>query len=78
MLLSLVQCPACGSHFNGKSGRCVKKAIKLYTLTTLLVLVALMALLMYQVAGPNKKTESSHSLHGASARAAGFVPALSA
>jgi hypothetical protein len=56
MLLSLVKCSACGSHFNGKSGRCVKSAIKLYTLTTLLLLITLMALLMYQIAGTKKET----------------------
>ena len=64
MLLSLVKCSACGSHFNGKSGRCVRSAIKLYTLTTLLLLITLMALLMYQVAGPKKDASPASSAKG--------------
>jgi hypothetical protein len=63
-LLNLVKCTACGSHFNGKSGRCVKSAIKLYTLTTLIVLITLMALVMYQVAGTKKETPSTPAKSG--------------
>ena len=54
-LLSLVKCAGCGGHFNGRSGRSVKGAIKLYTLTTLLVLVFLMALIIYQIGGTKKE-----------------------
>jgi hypothetical protein len=56
MLLSLVKCNACGSQFNGKSGRCVKSAIKMYTLTALVLLITLMALLMVQVVGIKKSS----------------------
>jgi len=49
--MSLRKCACCGGQFNGRTGRCVKKAIRVYTLATLVVLVVLMALAVYQVAG---------------------------
>jgi hypothetical protein len=50
-LLSLVKCGCCGSQFNGRTGRCVKKAARIYTVATLAILVTLMALAVYQFAG---------------------------
>jgi hypothetical protein len=73
-VLNLVKCSACGSQFNGKSGRCVKSAIKLYTLTTLLVLITLMALLMYQVAGTKKSSPTSPAKAGLVTLATALTP----
>ena len=50
-LLSLVKCGCCGNHFNGRNGRCVKKAARIYTVATLAILITLMALAVYQFAG---------------------------
>ena len=70
-MLSLVKCRDCGEHFNGKNGRCVKKAIRLYTMTTLVLLAVLTAFVMYQVSGARTGAAKG------TARDAGVVPAIS-
>jgi hypothetical protein len=50
-LLSLVQCAACGIHYNGKNGARVEKTIRLYTCLMFGVLILLTACLFYAVAG---------------------------
>lgn len=50
-LMSLVKCTACGIHYNGKSGRRVEKAIRLYTAAALLTLILLAAWMIYSFAG---------------------------
>jgi hypothetical protein len=49
--MALTKCGCCGGHFNGRTGRCVKKAIRMYTLATLVVLALLTALVVYQITG---------------------------
>ena len=46
-LLSLVQCAACGIHYNGKNGSRVEKTIRLYTALALTLLILLAASLFY-------------------------------
>jgi hypothetical protein len=50
-LLSLVKCTACGIHYNGKSGRRVETAIRLYTTLMLAILILLAACMIYSYAG---------------------------
>ncbi len=46
-LLSLVRCNGCGVHYNGKSGRRVERAIRVYTSVALGVLILLAGLMIY-------------------------------
>src|SRR4051812_24910092 len=46
-LLSLVKCTACGMQYNGKSGRRVERAIRVYTSVALGVLILLAGLVIY-------------------------------
>jgi hypothetical protein len=46
-LLSLVRCNGCGMQYNGKSGRRVEKAIRVYTSVALGVLILLAGLMIY-------------------------------
>ena len=63
-IFSLVKCKACGEQYNGKSGRCVKKAIKVYTWVTMGVLAMVAAWAMYSFIadkqGPG--TEKAHPI----------------
>jgi hypothetical protein len=77
-LLSLVKCAGCGGHFNGRSGRCVKGAIKLYTLTMLMALVVLMAFIMYSFAGsPKKPSNSNGGVRGGAVSTVSMIDAAS-
>ncbi len=49
-VFSLVRCGGCGEQYNGKSGRQVKKAIRIYTCVTLCVLAVMVALAIYTLA----------------------------
>jgi hypothetical protein len=45
--LSLVKCTGCGVEYNGKSGRRVEKAIRVYTTAALGILILLAACMIY-------------------------------
>ena len=46
-ILSLVKCTGCGIHYNGKSGRRVEKAIRVYTTAALGILILIAACMIY-------------------------------
>ena len=48
-VFSLVKCAACGVQYNGKSGRRVEKAIRVYTTVALGVLILLAGLMIYSM-----------------------------
>jgi hypothetical protein len=62
LVLSLVKCDQCDRQFNGRSGRKVEKAIRVYTWTTLLVLAVVAAWAIYTTVGVKApaSTGSSH------------------
>lgn len=64
MVFSLVKCTACAKQYNGRSGRKVEKAIRVYTWTTMAVLAFIAAWAIYTYAGtkgmPTKAGRSAH------------------
>jgi len=62
-LMSLVRCTGCGMHYNGKSGRRVERAIRLYTAATLAVLILLAAVMIYMFAS-GTGTDGAAVTHG--------------
>ena len=46
-VLSLVRCTGCTRQYNGRTGKKVERAIRVYTWTAMLVLAVVMALAIY-------------------------------
>ena len=68
-VFSLVKCKSCGGQYNGRSGRCVAKAIRIYTYVTLAVLAFVAGWAIYAYSG-DKSSPTNESSHPALRRMA--------
>jgi hypothetical protein len=60
LVMSLVKCEACAKNYNGRSGRKVEKAIRVYTWTAMAVLAFVAAWAIYVYAGGHGASEKGN------------------